>query len=113
MYTVAFYEKENGESEVWDFLEELRKKAASDKNARIQYKQITLYIQLLQDHVTRLPGEITKHLEDEIRELRPGNNRILYFFLENDTFILLHHFLMTLIKICKPLGLKLAVLPND
>ena len=27
MYTIEFYEKENGESDVWDFLEELRTKA--------------------------------------------------------------------------------------
>ena len=27
MYSIEFYEKENGESDVWDFLEELREKA--------------------------------------------------------------------------------------
>lgn len=26
MYSIEFYEKENGESDVWDFLEELREK---------------------------------------------------------------------------------------
>ena len=51
-----------------------------------------MYIQLLQDNGTRLPENVTKHLEDGKWELRPGNNRVLYFFFENDTFILLHHF---------------------
>ena len=46
MYNVEFYEKANGESELWNFLE----------------------------------------------ELRPDNNRILYFFFQDDTFILLHQF---------------------
>ena len=46
-YNIEFYERENGESEVWDFLEKLRFKATSNKDARIQYKQATLYIQLL------------------------------------------------------------------
>ena len=92
MYTVEFYETADGRSELWDFLEELRMKAATNKDARIQYKQISLYIQLLQDNGTRLNENITKHLEDGIWELRPGNNRVFYFFFENDTFVLLHYF---------------------
>ena len=92
MYTVMFYETADGRSELWDFLEELRMKAATNKDARIQHKQITLYIQLLQENGTRLNENITKHLEDGIWELRPGHNRVFYFFFENDTFVLLHHF---------------------
>ena len=92
MYTVEFYETADGRSELWDFLEELRMKAATNKDARIQYKQISLYIQLLQDNGTRLNENITKHLEDGIWELRLGNNRVFYFFFENDTFVLLHYF---------------------
>ena len=92
MYTVEFYETADGRSELWDFLEELRMKAATNKDARIQYKQISLYIQLLQDNGTRLNENITKHLEDGIWELRPGNNRVFYFFFENETFVLLHYF---------------------
>ena len=92
MYTVEFYENAKGESDVWDFLEELRIKAETNKDARIQYKQISLYIQLLQDNGTRLPDNITKHIDDGIWELRPGSNRVLYFFFKNNTFVLLHHF---------------------
>ena len=92
MYTIQFYEDLNGRSELWDFLEELRMKASTSKDARIQYKQISLYIQLLQDNGTRLPENITKHLEDGIWELRPGNNRVFYFFYKDNTFVLLHQF---------------------
>lgn len=92
MYTVEFYEDADGKSELWDFLEELRVKAANNKDARIQHKQISLYIQLLQDNGTRLNENITKHIDDGIWELRPGNNRIFYFFYENDKFVLLHQF---------------------
>mgnify|MGYP001132492128 CR=1 FL=1 len=66
MYTIEFYETADGKSELWDFLETLRTKAVSSKDARIQYKQATLYIQLLQDNGTRLN--------------------------ENNTFVLLHQF---------------------
>ena len=92
MYTVIFYEKFPDQSELWDFMEKLRLKSKTSKNARIQYNQITLYIQLLQDNGTLLPDKITKHLEEDIWELRPGNNRIFYFFHKDNTFVLLHQF---------------------
>ena len=92
MYTIEFYEKANGESELWEFLERLRKKAGTSKNARIQYKQISLYIQLLQENGTHLSTEITKHLDEDIWELRPGYNRIFYFYRGQNGFVLLHHF---------------------
>lgn len=92
MYIVEFYENTAGNSELWDFLEELRVKSANNKDARIQYKQISLYIQLLQDNGTRLPENITKHLDEDIWELRPGNNRVFYFYYKDDKFVLLHYF---------------------
>ena len=79
MYTVEFYENDRGVSELWDFLEELRIKSASNKDARIQYKQIVLYIQLLQDNGTRLSENVTKHLMDGI-------------CWRGDRFVLLHQF---------------------
>ena len=91
-YNIIFYEKTNGDSEVWNFLEDLRKKAATNKDARIQYKQASLYIELLQKNGTMLPDTITKHIDDDIWELRPGNNRIFYFYCDNNNFVLLHSF---------------------
>ena len=92
MYTVEFYETRDGQCPVWEFLENLRIKSASNKDARIQHKQASLYIELLQQNGTRLNDNITKHLEDGIWELRLGNNRVFYFFYENNTFVLLHQF---------------------
>lgn len=62
MYNIEFYEDSNGRSELWEFLESLRVKAATNKDARIQYKQISLYIQLLEDNGTRLNENITNTL---------------------------------------------------
>ena len=92
MYTVEFYETQIGECQIWDFLEGLRIKAVSNKDARIQHKQVSLCIELLQQNGTHMNENITKHLEDGIWELRPGNNRVFYFFFKNDTFVLLHQF---------------------
>ena len=64
MYNIEFYEDSNGRSELWEFLESLRGAGCTNLSARIQYKQISLYIQLLEDNGTRLNEIITKHLDD-------------------------------------------------
>ena len=93
MYEIEFYEKTNGECNVWDFLENLRMKVATNKDARIQYKQVTFYIELLKQNGSTLSENIMKHIEDDIWELRPGDNRVFYFFYDEDgKFVLLHHF---------------------
>lgn len=79
MFTIDFYETADGFSDIKEFLESLRIKAGSSKDARIQYGQAARYIQLLQDNGPNLPVEVAKHLEDEIWELRPGNNRVFFF----------------------------------
>lgn len=79
MYEIEFYETEDGKCPIWDFLEALRLKAPTNKDARIQHKQASLYIELLQQNGTHMNAEITKHLDDGIWELRPGNNRVFYF----------------------------------
>ena len=39
MYEIEFYETEDGKCPIWDFLEALRLKAPTNKDARIQHKQ--------------------------------------------------------------------------
>lgn len=91
-FEVTFYESSNGENPVWDFLEGMRLKMESSKDARIQFKQVNMYIELLAQNGTNLNENITKHLEEDIWELRPGNNRVFYFYVQNNTFVLLHQF---------------------
>lgn len=92
MYNIEFYSDANGVSELWNFLDDLQKRSVTSKDARIQHKQIVQYIQLLEDHGTRLGENITKHLDENIWELRPGDNRVLYFYHKDDTYVLLHQF---------------------
>ncbi len=91
-YEIVFYQTRDGECQVWDFLENLRIKAATNKDARIQHKQASLYIELLSLNGTKMSENITKHLEENIWELRSGNNRVFYFFVQENTFVLLHQF---------------------
>ena len=95
MFTVIFYEDKDGYSELNEELLELSRKSPSDKNARIQLNKIIYYIELLKREGTRLPDNITKHIQDDLWELRPGDNRIMYFYFENNTFVLLHMFRKT------------------
>lgn len=93
MIQIEFYEDRYGFSEVWNWLEALRIKGQSVKDARIQYKQVLYSIQLLADNGTMLPDTIVKHLDEDIWELRPGNNRVLFFFKgKGYGYVLLHHF---------------------
>ena len=78
MYTIEFYENSHGDADVWDFLENLRVKSATSKDARIQYNQLLFYIDLLSKNGTRMPEKITKNVDEDIWELRPGNNRVLF-----------------------------------
>ena len=92
MFSIDFYETSDGYSDIQEFLDLLRAKATSVKDARIQYGQVARCIELLQENGTNLPVQIAKHLDEEIWELRPGDNRVLFFYFNEGTYVLLHHF---------------------
>ena len=62
MYEIEFYETADGVSELWNFLDDLEQKAEKSK------------------------------VDEDIWELRPGNNRVLYFYFRDNKFVLLHQF---------------------
>jgi phage-related protein len=95
MYSVIIYEDSRGERPIADFIRGLRKRSTTDKNARINFNKIIAYIRLLRKEGTRIGEPVTKHLDGEIWELRPLDNRILYAYYKDNTFILLHHFVKT------------------
>ena len=78
-YQIIFYEKSNGKSDVWDFLEQLRHKSMKSKDARIQYKQVLLSIELLQQNGNVLPDtkEAQKHLIEKSK--RPKQNEMIIY----------------------------------
>ena len=78
MYNVEFYKTADGYSEICDFLDTLRRTAATVKDARIQFQQISRYIQLLQENGTNLPVEIVKcrqPSETVIKDTIPGQGK--------------------------------------
>ena len=92
MFNIIFYTDKNEKSKLLEDIETIKNKSKTNKDARIQFRQIILCIELLKINGTMINSNITKHLEDDIWELRPGNNRILYFYFEDNQFILLHMF---------------------
>lgn len=92
MFNIIFYEDKKGYSEVKEFILNLNKKSKTDKNCNIQFNKIVSYFDLLEELGTRVGKPVTKHLDGEIWELRPHNNRILYAYYKDNTFIMLHQF---------------------
>ena len=96
MYRIIFYESASGVREVEDYILDLKKKAdKGNKDARIRFNKIAAYIDVLEEIGTWMGEPFTKHLSEDIWELRPLNDRILYSFFDGDSFILLSSFKKT------------------
>ena len=92
VFEVIFYSDSRGKEPTAEFIRELREKSGSDKNARVILNKIVAYIDILCEHGTWVGEPVVKHLTDDIWELRPMNNRILFAYYKNNIYILLHHF---------------------
>jgi phage-related protein len=93
MFTVILYEKADGTSPVRELLDDLNGQAAANKFARVRRNKIISHIDALANYGSLIGMPVVKHLDGEIWELRPINDRILYFFAKNNTYVLLHHFI--------------------
>src|SRR5688572_15793300 len=92
MYEVVFYKDKQGKEPIKEYLYALLEKAKTSKQDRIQADKILQYISVLKQRGTRIGSPIVKHIDGDIWELRPLENRIFYFFWQNNTYVLLHHF---------------------
>ena len=86
-FEVIFYEKENGDCPVEDFLLSL--------DMKMKAKMVGL-LELLEEYGNQLRGPYSKHLDDGIFEIRckVGSNitRVLYFFYYEGKIILTNGF---------------------
>lgn len=92
MFEIKFYIDGQGREPVKEYLKTLDGKAKTDKNARIQLKKIRDYIGFLSEDGTMIGEPHCKHVEGELWELRPLDNRIFFFCWNGDHYILLHYF---------------------
>ena len=91
MYNVEIYETLNGRSEVKEYILELQKK--NSKENRIKLNKVIAYIRTLKEKGLALGEPYIKHIDDEIWELRPLRDRILFASHINNKFILLTVFM--------------------
>lgn len=92
MFEILFYENSRGESPIEDFLADLLKRSETNKKARILHEKIYYYFSFLKNFGTRINSKYVKHIEGDIWELRPIDNRIFFFYWKDNTFVMLHHF---------------------
>ena len=91
MYRIRYYKDKNGNSDIYDYIQSLRK--GKDKDSRINLQKIQDYIKFLKIDGKQAGEPYVKPLDGEIWELRPLRNRILFAAWDGKSFILLHHFL--------------------
>lgn len=91
MNKIIFYRDKNGHEPVYEYLKKLSQK--NDKDSRIKLTKIQDYINMLKAYGTRVGEPYVKHLEENIWELRPLRDRILFAAWIDNSFVLLHHFM--------------------
>lgn len=90
MYKIEFYEDKNGKSEIYEYIKKLNNNKS--KENRIKLKKIKAYMEMLSIYGLNLSEPYIKKIDNEIWELRPLKDRILFASLHNNKFILLSVF---------------------
>lgn len=96
MYKVILYRDKNGKNEVEEYMKELQK--SESKDARLNVSKMLSYLKKLEEKGTRVGEKYIKHIEDDIWELRPLRNRILFAYWEDDKFVILTIFMKKTMK---------------
>lgn len=81
----------NGKSEIAEYLHQLQNKP--NKDNRIKFNKITTYIDKLQKYGLSIGEPYIKKIDNEIWELRPLRDRIMFATWCNNKFILLNVFM--------------------
>lgn len=90
MYKIHFYKDSKGNQPVKDYIFQL--KSQNGKDSRIKLKKIDEYIEILKKEGTRAGIPFVKHIEGDLWELRPIDDRIFFVSWNGESFVLLHHF---------------------
>ena len=91
MYKIIFYINKKGDSEIYNYIKSLRSK--TDKSSKIKLNKIISYIDKLSEYGLSIGKPYIKHLANDIWELRPLRDRILFANWNNNSFILLNIFM--------------------
>lgn len=86
MYEIHFYRERNGKEPVKEYIARLA--AKKDKDSRIKLNKIMDYVKILSEYGTSAGEPYIKHIDEDIWELRPLRNRILFATWDGDGFVL-------------------------
>ena len=75
MFEVVLYENRKGESQIRDYIDNITQ--SNSKDSHIKFKRFNNCIVYLKMDGTRAGLPHVKHLDGEIWELRPGDDRVL------------------------------------
>ena len=89
MFNIVFYSDALGYSEIELQIDKFRLERDKKKDSRIIYNQIVLYVSLLENNGFKLTSNFSKHLTNDLWELRPGKYRIIYSYIDSIGFVLL------------------------
>jgi len=92
LFRIKFFADSQGNEPVRVFLDELKRKAATNKIDRIRLKKIVECLSYFEEHGAKLGEPNVKHIVDDIWELHPLNDRVFFFHWHNRDLVLLHHF---------------------
>lgn len=91
MYNIEFYEDKNGKSEVYEYIQNLKKNSCKENKQKL--KKIDMYLDLLSKYGLSLAEPYIKKLDTDIWELRPLRDRILFVSWRDNKFVLLSVFM--------------------
>ena len=92
MYDVINYKDRNGKDEIAEYIDCLS--VQKSKDARIKYKKILEYIGQLKAYGVAAGKPAIGHIEGtDLWELRPLRDRFFFVYWNDNTFVLLHHFM--------------------
>ncbi|MBP5211930.1 MAG: type II toxin-antitoxin system RelE/ParE family toxin [Pyramidobacter sp.] len=94
MAKVSYYENSDGVRPVQEYLNELAKRAQNEKLFRGRLKKVQAAIFNLEQIGYRYVLSSARHIEgvDNLWELRPGTDRVLFFLVLQNEYVLLHAF---------------------
>lgn len=91
MYNIEIYETNSGKSEIKEYIKSLRKNKS--KSSRIKFNKIVSYIRILGESGLSIGEPYVKYINNDIWELRPLRDRILFAYCNNNKFVLLNIFI--------------------
>lgn len=93
MYKIDIYEDKNGKSEIKEYIKKLKQN--NNKDSRIKLSKVLSCIIKLKEYGLSIGKPYIKHIKNELWELRPLRDRIIFANLENNNFVLLNIFIKT------------------